>query len=273
MALSQQQERFCHEFVKHGSPVSAYRQAGFKATGPHALQESKRLLDDPEIQARIREIQAGPAEPLLDRIDTILETYEQIACLDPIEVLNDDWTAKPLKDRSPAARQAGIMVRTRVLSDGLELTDADFSSRLTALRALRRCLDDIAPDLPRDAASKRRFREIGTLLPELKSRVKAARKTNPTALKTLTFDNQTIHVDSKIERTEQVLRLVAWDNQMHQVHRWIVDARLDEIFEGDCQLNPLSQVPKATRMGLKRRPDQATSGRNRGTLPHDLRPP
>ena len=55
-------ERFCHEYIaRPDNATEAYKAAGYAAQGNGAEVNACRLLQRPEVVARIRELQAGAA--------------------------------------------------------------------------------------------------------------------------------------------------------------------------------------------------------------------
>ena len=55
--LNPRQEKFCNEYARQGDATAAYKSAGFKTkTNESAQAAASRLLANPEVQTRLREL-------------------------------------------------------------------------------------------------------------------------------------------------------------------------------------------------------------------------
>lgn len=78
--LNQKQEKFCVEYVRTCDPLKAYYSAGYKSkTDVGARIQITKLMNRPEIQKRIRELNNMVAKETILNNDEIRERLTQIA--------------------------------------------------------------------------------------------------------------------------------------------------------------------------------------------------
>ena len=79
MKLNPRQEKFCVEFAKTGNATQAYQSAGFESkTKESAQANSARLLANPEVQARLRELSEKTAGESIADVKELQEGLTQI---------------------------------------------------------------------------------------------------------------------------------------------------------------------------------------------------
>lgn len=90
MALSPQKERFCLEYIQDYIGTKAAIRAGYKAK--NAAKQGCKLLKDPEVRARIKELQEETRERLMINQDHIILKLMKVAdmCMNavPVEAWN-----------------------------------------------------------------------------------------------------------------------------------------------------------------------------------------
>ena len=79
MKLNPRQEKFCIEYAKTGIATQAYQSAGFESkTKESAQANSARLLANPEVQARLRELSEKTAGESIADVKELQEGLTQI---------------------------------------------------------------------------------------------------------------------------------------------------------------------------------------------------
>ena len=79
MKLNPRQEKFCVEFAKTGNATQAYQSAGFESkTKESAQANSARLLANPEVQARLRELSEKTAGESIADVKELQEGLTRI---------------------------------------------------------------------------------------------------------------------------------------------------------------------------------------------------
>ena len=90
MALSPQKERFCLEYIQDYNATKAAIRAGYKAK--NAAKQGCKLMKDPEIRARIKELQEETCKRLMINQDHIILKLMKVAdmCMNavPVEAWN-----------------------------------------------------------------------------------------------------------------------------------------------------------------------------------------
>jgi phage terminase small subunit len=102
MALNEKQEKFCQNYILHRNATEAAKAAGYSAES--AKNQGYRLLQNPEIKARIEELESE----LTTNVDVISEVERQYSvakegkhtnsALKALELLSRVRGAKPEKD-------------------------------------------------------------------------------------------------------------------------------------------------------------------------------
>ncbi len=89
--IRERYERFCVRFVETRNPMHAYRTAFVtdrSAVVDWVHDQSKRLLADPEIAARVQELRDAAAERTLVSVQELLQDYHDIIVADPNEIVS-----------------------------------------------------------------------------------------------------------------------------------------------------------------------------------------
>lgn len=90
MALTPQKDRFCLEYIQDYNGTKAAIRAGYKAK--NAAKQACKLLKDPEVRARIKELQEETRERLMINQDHIILKLMKVAdmCMNavPVEAWN-----------------------------------------------------------------------------------------------------------------------------------------------------------------------------------------
>lgn len=93
--LNTKQERFCLEFARCGDNIESYKNAGYKVkSNDVASRAARRLLEKPEVQARLKELcdeirteKIADAVEIQERLTSILrgELQEEVIVVEGIE--------------------------------------------------------------------------------------------------------------------------------------------------------------------------------------------
>ena len=90
MALTPQKDRFCLEYIQDYNGTKAAFRAGYKAKS--AAKQACKLLKDPEVRARIKELQEETCKRLMINQDHIILKLMKVAdmCMNavPVEAWN-----------------------------------------------------------------------------------------------------------------------------------------------------------------------------------------
>lgn len=97
-------DRFVDEFMIDRNATQAAIRAGYSAKTAGAA--GHRLLKTVEICAEINKRSAEQSQRLRITADRVMQEYEALALLDPIELFNADGTIKPLAEMPESARRA-----------------------------------------------------------------------------------------------------------------------------------------------------------------------
>lgn len=98
--LTPKQSLFCAEYIRTNCATEAYRKVfnvtRMKNTTIH--REAHSLLKNPKIATRLNELcEQVTKEALVDAV-YVLNRFVEIDQMDIIDILNDDWTLKPLSE-------------------------------------------------------------------------------------------------------------------------------------------------------------------------------
>lgn len=140
MALTPKQERFCREFVIDLNATQAAVRAGYSKK--HANKNSKLLTDNPEIKARLAELQKGTFKKLEISAERVLQEFAKIAFADPRSVM--EWgehgiSVKPSRELSDDDASAIAEVSETRTKDGGTMK-VKMHDKVAALNALGRHL-------------------------------------------------------------------------------------------------------------------------------------
>jgi phage terminase small subunit len=98
--LTQKQEDFCLAYIETGNATEAYRRAYKpKTSNQKSLwRMANRIFDNVKVQSRLDELRA----PVQRRAEVdaayVLQRLKSIDEMDITEILNDNWTLKPLSE-------------------------------------------------------------------------------------------------------------------------------------------------------------------------------
>ncbi len=94
--LTDQQELYCREYLKDLNQTQAAIRAGYEEAS--ARQQASRLMTKDNVASRIAELAAKRERRLEIQSDDILRELNRIGYSDIRGLLNDDGTARPVKD-------------------------------------------------------------------------------------------------------------------------------------------------------------------------------
>lgn len=127
--LTEREERFCREYVCDAAlnATKAFQKAFPAATYGTARCESSKLLANPNIKARIKEMQQERAIRLELAPERLLSELMKMAFYDPSDFYDDDGRVKPLRELEPDQRAiiAGFETLHKIIgddNDGLAVT-------------------------------------------------------------------------------------------------------------------------------------------------------
>lgn len=134
---------FVDEYMIDRNGTEAAKRAGYapKSAGVTACQ----LLKDPKICAEINKRSAEQSQRLRITADRVMQEYEALALLDPLDLFRPDGSMKPLAEIPEAARRAIGGLELRELAD-LETPNGPVSVTLRKVKLIdkRGALDSIA---------------------------------------------------------------------------------------------------------------------------------
>jgi phage terminase small subunit len=96
MAAAQRQERFCQEYVIDYNGGRAYAASGYKPGNSNVARvEAHRLLTNPNVRARVAELEAEHLEAIGVRAHRILREQARVAFSDPRQLVGKDGEVLP----------------------------------------------------------------------------------------------------------------------------------------------------------------------------------
>lgn len=94
--LTAQQIRFCQLWVEHGKAVRAYRDAGFEAADDEVAKKgARRLLNRPEVQAYVNELQQVAADAARVTIELVAQSLFRDGWADRRKLFGPDGEVLP----------------------------------------------------------------------------------------------------------------------------------------------------------------------------------
>jgi phage terminase small subunit len=98
--LTQKQELFCLAYVETGNASEAYRRAYNAENMVEATvwRRACELMDNSKVKARIAELRAAVSKRAEVDASYVLHRLKSIDEMDIGDILNDDWTLKPLSE-------------------------------------------------------------------------------------------------------------------------------------------------------------------------------
>lgn len=113
--------RFVDEFMIDRNATEAAIRAGYSKPSAGAI--GCRLLKDVKICAEINKRSAEQSTRLQITADRIMQEYERLALLDPIDLFRPDGSMKDLSEMPEDARRAIVGIEIRELKDGTAALD------------------------------------------------------------------------------------------------------------------------------------------------------
>ena len=101
--LNPRQTRFVEEFLIDLNATQAYIRAGYAKRG--AEQNAAILMANHKVKAAIAEGKAARSERTETTADWVLKTYREVWDADILDILDERWQVKPLKDWPPIWRK------------------------------------------------------------------------------------------------------------------------------------------------------------------------
>lgn len=129
--ITEQQERFCEEFIRDLNATQAAIRAGYSPNS--ANEQGSRLLANVKVRSRIDQLKKERSERTKITADDLIEYLMQTLTFDPSEVLEENGDLKPLSKIRPEIRNKIMSVKTTKF--GREI---GFFSREKALEMLAR---------------------------------------------------------------------------------------------------------------------------------------
>jgi phage terminase small subunit len=102
--LSDQQRKFCVEYVKAGNATSAAKSAGYSVKT--ANEQGSQLLRKPLIAAEVARLTGKSEKNSESLVETLKRELVYIATVDPAEIWTDEGKLKPLSEIPERARRA-----------------------------------------------------------------------------------------------------------------------------------------------------------------------
>lgn len=159
MALSNQQELFCAEYVASHNATEAAEKAGYSKKT--AYSQGNRLLKNAEIRARIAELEKGAYEAIGVTVEKVARELARIAFADAtayaqVEDTEEGQTVRltPTKELSPDQRAAISCIKQGKF--GIEVQTYDKTKALELLGRYLAMFTDMRLVLRRIAALRRR---------------------------------------------------------------------------------------------------------------------
>ncbi len=136
--LSEKHEQFCREFLVDGNAAQAYIRTGYEPKG--AKQAAYRLLENPEIQSRIAELNKVVLDKLEVTNERIIAELAKIGFANATDFVNGGNTVLELKhmERDKTAAVSKIKTIVRESADGqvTTTTELGFWDKVEALTEL-----------------------------------------------------------------------------------------------------------------------------------------
>ena len=159
MALSNQQELFCAEYVASHNATEAAEKAGYSKKT--AYSQGNRLLKNAEIRARIAELEKGAYEAIGVTVEKVARELARIAFADATAYAQVEDTEEgqmvrltPTKELSPDQRAAISCIKQGKF--GIEVQTYDKTKALELLGRYLAMFTDMRLVLRRIAALRRR---------------------------------------------------------------------------------------------------------------------
>jgi len=133
-------EEFCWEFTANGGNASAAYRKAFKTSNSRVSHaNASRLLRDPAVGQRIREISCDRSHQLAVLTDRLLEYLTAVLCLDRSDFLDATGRFRPLSELPPEALMV-LDLKSVVGKSGEAEALPSVPTRIEAARELARIL-------------------------------------------------------------------------------------------------------------------------------------
>jgi len=153
--LTVKQKRFCEEYIIDGNGTQAAIRAGYSKTG--AATEGNRLLMIADIKLYIETHAAEQAKKTQFDAEWLLDHLGQIATAKISDILNDDWTYKPVSEWPLIWTQMinGLDIKQAINRNGEQVGEA-IMSELSKIKIMDRnsVLDKIGKHISVQAFSE-----------------------------------------------------------------------------------------------------------------------
>jgi phage terminase small subunit len=113
--------RFVDEFMIDRNATEAAIRAGYSKASAGSI--GSRLLKDVKILTEINKRSAEQTQRLQITADRIMQEYERLALLDPLDLFRPDGSMKNLAEMPEDARRAIVGIEIRELKDGAAMLD------------------------------------------------------------------------------------------------------------------------------------------------------
>lgn len=129
MKISQKQEKFILKYLECGNASEAYRSAySYQNMRPEVVHvKACELLKKDKVAVRLKELQGEVTDKLLYDATTYLKRLVEIDQMDICDILNDDWTLKPLREWPQVWRSYITAIDVQEIREGQNSPDAAIS--------------------------------------------------------------------------------------------------------------------------------------------------
>lgn len=104
MPLSEQQRKFCNEYVKSGNATSAAKSAGYSIKT--ANEQGSQLLRKPLVAAEIARLTGRTEKKSQLTAERVIQELSNLAFFDPASMYDEDGKLLKVKDMPEATRRA-----------------------------------------------------------------------------------------------------------------------------------------------------------------------
>ncbi|QBG46606.1 terminase small subunit [Verrucomicrobia bacterium S94] len=199
--LNGRHRAFCALIVQGITRRDSAIEAGYSIKSASAMADN--LMADPLIKKEIKRLGKEAAERAEIKTDQILAEYAAIGFLDPIELINEDGSMRPLADIPEHARRAIGAFKVTEKVDGSIVTEVRFVDKKGSLDSLAKIKSLFTPD--KNDSGK----GLAERVKLARERVKAMRKAEETALPAPAIDIEDISKAEEVEEVEEVEEIVA----------------------------------------------------------------
>jgi len=101
--LTDKQEMFCREYIIDLNATQAAIRAGYSEKT--AREQASRLLSNINIETRLSQLKKQRSNVVKVDAEYVLKRHHEIDCMDVADIMNDDFTIKPLSEWPKCWRQ------------------------------------------------------------------------------------------------------------------------------------------------------------------------